>query len=195
MERIATALTGACASGTADDVRHILADPSTNPVADNWILDSLVSLGRAEIIKILLADGRMDPMFEGGSALYRAMRLYKNDCVYAFYADPRVDFANINISIVWAAERNELNMVERLLLDPRIDPSVAENGAIREAARNGNIAVVKRLLKDRRVDPSACDNFALSAASFKKYREIEVLLLADPRVMRLYAMHRAEEDD
>ena len=195
MERIATAFTGVCANGTADDVRGMLADPSTDPVADNWVLESLVALGRADIIQILLADGRMDPMFEGGSALRQAMSWYKHDCVRAFYADPRVDFAAIDISIVWAAERNEVNMVERLLLDPRIDPSVAENSAIREASRNGNIAVVKRLLADPRTDPTAHDNYALHTASFNNYRELEALLLTNPYVAALNAQHIAEIEE
>ncbi|KAJ3134163.1 hypothetical protein HDU90_005260 [Geranomyces variabilis] len=44
--------------------------------------------------------------------------------------------------------------LERLLADPRVDPSARNNAAIRRAASHGHLLVVDRLLQDPRVDPS-----------------------------------------
>ena len=44
-----------------------------------------------------------------------------------------------------------LEIVQFLLQDPRVDPSVYENIGIRSASRNGHQAVVQALLKDPRV--------------------------------------------
>jgi hypothetical protein len=48
-----------------------------------------------------------------------------------------------------------------LLKDPRIDPSVKKNYAIKYASKTGYKEVVEMLLKDNRVDPAANDNYAL----------------------------------
>lgn len=55
---------------------------------------------------------------------------------------------------VGASQNGRLDMVNRLLQDPRVDPSAQDNKAILEASRNGFIGVVNRLLQDSRVHPS-----------------------------------------
>jgi hypothetical protein len=67
-------------------------------------------------------------------------------------------------------------------LDPRVDPAVADNCAIRLAAENGHAAVVALLLGDPRVDPAARDNYAIRWAAAYGFAEVVALLLADPRV-------------
>ena len=49
-------------------------------------------------------------------------------------------------------------VVALLLTDPRVDPSIQDNYAIRAASCYGNHEVVALLLADSRVDPSAIDN-------------------------------------
>jgi hypothetical protein len=71
-----------------------------------------------------------------------------------------------------------------LLKDPRVDPSAADNYAIRMASRNGHFLVVQLLLKDPRVDPSADDNYAIRASSENGHASIARLLLSDSRVAK-----------
>ena len=68
------------------------------------------------------------------------------------------------------------------LQDPRVDPSVEDNVALRCASENGHKEIVKLLLKDPRVDPSAQDNSAIRYAEQKGYKEIVKLLEQAARV-------------
>src|SRR3972149_2665922 len=63
------------------------------------------------------------------------------------------------------AEKGDSEVVELLLVDPRVDPSANDNNAIRFASENGCDKVVKLLLTDPRVDPSADNNYAIRFAS------------------------------
>ena len=65
------------------------------------------------------------------------------------------------VAFIAAARWGHLASVERLLADPRVDPSADDNAAIRMASRFGHVAVVARLLADPRVDPSAAHNEAI----------------------------------
>jgi hypothetical protein len=56
-----------------------------------------------------------------------------------------------NFAIREASANGHLAVVERLLADPRVDPSADDNYAIREASSNGHLSVVERLLADPRV--------------------------------------------
>ena len=80
------------------------------------------------------------------------------------------------------AEKGDSEVVELLLVDPRVDPSVDNNYAIWMASQKGHDKVVELLLANSRVDPSDGDNFAIRLASqYGRYKVVE-LLLADPRV-------------
>ena len=50
-----------------------------------------------------------------------------------------------------ASKNGHLSVVERLLQDPRVDPSDDDNYAFCMAAENGHSSVVERLLMDPRV--------------------------------------------
>ena len=70
----------------------------------------------------------------------------------------------------------------RLLQDPRVDPSTCSNLPFRTASTNGNLDMVERLLQDPRVDPSAYNNDAIRVASEKGHLAVVNRLLQDPRV-------------
>ena len=75
-----------------------------------------------------------------------------------------------------------LEFVNLLLKDERVDPSADNNYAIKEASYWGYVEIVKLLLKDKRVDPSAEDNYAIRVASKEGHAEVVKLLLQDKRV-------------
>ena len=58
-----------------------------------------------------------------------------------------------------------MEIVELLLQDIRIDPSILNNQAIRFASENGHLSIVKLLLADSRVDPSDSNDQAIRLAS------------------------------
>jgi hypothetical protein len=173
-----------CMDGTVQEVQALLADPSVDPVADNWLLEVLphpTLRKRAKIIAVLLKDGRMDPMLNNGLALRNAMEWDRCACVLAFLADPRVDPAAIDIAIGWASNHCEEELIDRLLKDPRTDPSVMDNCAIKMAACFGKTDFVRRILADPRVDPSVNNNEPRGWALRSNYDEIVDLLERDPR--------------
>lgn len=91
--------------------------------------------------------------------------------------DPSI---NHNHAIIQSSEIGNVSIVDRLLLDPRVNPSGWR--PISYAAKNGHLAVVARLLRDPRVNPSAKFNAALSEAAENGHLEVVELLLQDSRV-------------
>ncbi len=63
--------------------------------------------------------------------------------------------ANHNQAICEASVEGHLDVVERLLQDPRVDPSANNNQAFCEASAEGHLDAVERLLQDPRVDQTA----------------------------------------
>lgn len=72
--------------------------------------------------------------------------------------------------------------VERLLNDPRVDPTECNNAAIREAARRGHADVVRALLCDGRADPMARYGETVRATIEEGHTRVARMLLDDPRV-------------
>lgn len=54
----------------------------------------------------------------------------------------------VNYPLVAAAQDRHVGVVDLLLADSRVDPSLDANVAIRVAAQHGHVAVVERLLAD-----------------------------------------------
>jgi Ankyrin repeats (3 copies) len=72
--------------------------------------------GNTDIVRLLLADPRVDPS------------------------------ADMNYAIRWASELGRTEVVRMLLDDPRVDPSNWKQWAIRKASRNGHKEIVRLLL-------------------------------------------------
>ena len=89
-------------------------------------------------------------------------------------------------SLAFACLHNQVNIVQLLLQDRRVDPSRAVgNGQylpVTVAAQRDNLGVVRLLLQDRRVDPSARDNEAICEASSEASSKSVKVLLEDSRV-------------
>lgn len=87
-----------------------------------------------------------------------------------------------NKAIQYACELKRYEIVDILLKDDRVDPTVRFNIPIRRAAQKGFTKIVERLLQHPLVDPSALDNLAIAEAAKGGHDEILDLLLSDPRV-------------
>jgi len=81
-----------------------------------------------------------------------------------------------------ASEAGHHLIVDHLLADPRLDPRVCHDDAIRLASAHGHHLVVKRLLADPRVDPAVLNNIAIRVASKNGCHLVVDRLLADSRV-------------
>ncbi|KAJ3070806.1 hypothetical protein HDU98_006195 [Podochytrium sp. JEL0797] len=88
-----------------------------------------------------------------------------------------------NYAVYCAAAAGAADVVDFLLLDPRVDPSADTQLAIQYAAEFGHLQVTRRLLQDPRVDPTLRDhNCPIRLAADNGHTEIVRLLLQDARV-------------
>ena len=139
--------------------------------------------GHVELVKLLMADSRVDPGIQNNYAIQYASENGHTEAVKLLLKDPRVDpEANCNHAIRLASRNGHAEVVKLLLEYSRLDPSVHNNYAIIYAAENGHTEVVKLLLKDPRVDPAADGQYAIRLAAYRGHIEVMKILLADPRV-------------
>ena len=113
---------------------------------DNVAIKMASINGHTEIVKLLLADPRVDP------------------------GDGK------NPAIKWVVFNGYTEIVELLLKDSRVNPADCKNFAIRMASKYGCVNIVKLLLKDSRVDPAADLNIIKQAALSGNKKMVKLLL-------------------
>lgn len=146
-----------------DALKAVLAVCKKSSIGDRLLCDACIK-GNADMVEIMLGDGRFDPS------------------------------SREQYPIQLAAKHNHLNIVKRLLLDERVDPSGDENLAICNAADNGHLDVLNCLLADPRVDPGDKQQKALRAAAGHGHEAIVMRLLQDSRVNLDYAIASSGAD-
>jgi len=77
---------------------------------------------------------------------------------------------------------HQVDMLKILLFNPKFDPSIDNNLAIKYACKCGHDKAVEILLTDPRVDPSVDNNYSIRKASKHGHIKVIKLLLADQRV-------------
>jgi len=116
--------------------------------------------------------------------LIKEAKVLDNHPVFVIYPvfvrNPRPGFVQEKFNK--AVKAGDVVVVHLLLRDPTIDPSTADNYAIRFASQNGHTDIVKMLLADPRVNPSADNNYAIRMASGNGQMGVVKVLLADSRV-------------
>jgi ankyrin repeat protein len=163
-------------------MKILLDDGRINPAIGNDQPIILASkLGFTKIVEILLEDKRVNPNAQNGNAIISAIDKRHIDVVRILMnknVDPTM-FNNRGYPVSIAAYKGYPEILKILLKDPRIDPTVDDNGLILVAAEDGNIEIVKLLLKDPRII-SATD--ALEGAIKYRHRDVIELLLQSPKV-------------
>jgi ankyrin repeat protein len=207
-----------------DRVRALIEAGVDVAARDSLALQIAAADGRLEIVRLFLADGRVDVKAFCGFPIIWAARGGHVDVVAdlcgtmselwifaaagfvlgglstieAMLKDGRVHRDAIEFVIVLASLFGNLEIVERLLQDERVDPSALNNYAIRSAAEYGHLAVVDGLLQDKRVDPSARNNAAIRSAAKNGHLAVVDRLLQDGRVdpsaLNNYAIRSAAEN-
>lgn len=129
-----------------------LRDEHTKLLADyGWFALIYASRhGYLEVVKLLLADKRVDP----SSQMNRAIRE--------------------------ASSNGHSEVVKLLLTDPRVDPAFKNNEAVRRAFENGHSEVVQVLLADHRVYPLELEELVCARETIVTYlfqRYCQLLLI------------------
>lgn len=91
--------------------------------------------------------------------------------------DPR-----LNPSITTSSIYGSIDVLNRLLNDPRVDPSYNNNTIISYVSNRGYVNLIDRLLEDPRVNPGAQNNRPIIEAIKKGHNNVIYRLLEDPRV-------------
>lgn len=139
-------------------IKTLLNDLRVDPSAFfNNVLLETVRQGDADIVKILLANPRLDITSE--FCQNRALEI--------------------------AARFGHTNIVKILLEDGRFDPLSYRNEPMCFAAKHGHIDIVKLLLDDGRADPRHSWHRVFMKARENNHKEIIDLIRADPRCANL----------
>jgi hypothetical protein len=110
------------------------------------------------------------------------------DLLMTFGLDPSLD---TDYCVRLAAQNGSYNLsftlghdlvVERLLVDPRVDPGAVQNAAITDASVNSHLRTVQILMQHPSVNPADCNNRAFTRACQVDFVEMLITLRSDPRV-------------
>lgn len=143
--------------------------------------------GCSEVIRLLLADERVDSTEDDSFSIRHAAITGNVGAMRALLEDGRADpEAKNNQAIRRASFRGDCEAVMLLLMDKRVDPSCKNNYCICTAAKNGHVRVMKLLLDDERVDPNARGGQPLILACEEGNLEVARLLCADIRVQHYH---------
>ena len=116
-----SALKTACYTGNLEIVKRLM-DAGYNPAGKAFLAACLGNNATSqELVRLLLADPRVDPTCE------------------------------MNTALSYACKEGRVDIIECLLDDARVDPSYPNNLPLCCAAREGHVAVLEKLMKDARV--------------------------------------------
>jgi len=171
-------------------IERLLQDDRVDPLKCYWTVIDLLRLRKTdelqrtrapEILDILLKDGRLNPAFNHNMMIQQAVSSGNVKTVDRLLQDPRVNPSSLML-LATAIGLNFTSMLERLLQDPRVDP-IAEN-SLKIAVELSRSECVKILLRDPRIDPSADENLVIIRALQMLSTPIEIteMLMADKRV-------------
>ncbi|ORY33222.1 hypothetical protein BCR33DRAFT_521034 [Rhizoclosmatium globosum] len=144
----------------------------------NRILTWSCHFGHLDAVKAVLTQpGLVIDKDSGSDAMKHAITCGHNHILTFLLSDRRLFYPSCLID---AAVGGCLGIVNALLEDNRVDPSLYENRAVRLACSYGNTAIVKRLLEDPRVDATAKNCSALLIPTRNQYWSVIDLLLKVP---------------
>ncbi len=161
---------------------------TTTKLINTLFLDAVQSKS-LDLVRYFLAQDNVDPSCRNNYAIYRAARNDDLAMVNLLLQDVRVNPQDTSGNIHGTASTpiraaccfGYSDVVERLLLDERVDPSQRHSRALRRAVFSNYTTIVKALLEHGKADPAAHGNEALRIACNNSNATMVLLLLADPR--------------
>lgn len=201
----------ACAHNRVEVVKLLL--PKVKPEDyDNAAIIEAANYNAVEVVRVLLADSRVNPGAKTSEALLRAAMNGHIEVVKALLESPEVNPLE-SCALTFAASNGYPEIVKILLRDPRvkgkynqaevldcafqsdngnvikvllkelrIDPREDLNDLLLLACESGKVNTLKVLLADPRTNPAVDGNFALRLAATNGHVDVVKVLLADPRV-------------
>ncbi|KAJ3140858.1 hypothetical protein HK100_008733 [Physocladia obscura] len=172
-------------------------DPSCR---DNRAIRWAVVEGHLDTVKLLLQDKRVDPAARKSSALVDACSLNHVNIAELLIHDGRCDpTVQSNYALVkFAKIAGRSDVLRKLLLDSRVDPSFSDQMFLKVAVQQGVVENVEVILQDSRVDPSSESNWCIRHACKHGKLDIVKLLLANdkanPRDLNNEALKSAVEN-
>jgi ankyrin repeat protein len=170
----------ACGNHHAEVVSLQLSIPVDYLMMDG--LELAATAAHCDVVAVLVQDPRVNPGLDKSFALEKYCHAGDTTRVTELLDDPELDGGLPGAILAAASGNGRTAIVQPLLTDSRVDPSVDEIVAIRLASARGHDSVVELLLADPRVDPAAKNNHAIQFASSNGHEGVVKLLLADPRV-------------
>ena len=160
--------------GNVDIVKLLLEDERSNPTLD-YIIEA-IKKEYIEILKLLLANGRVDPGETDNQAIFTACSLGYREVTIILLNDDRVDPSDTREDIFGylIVENHSISQPEKI--------RYGRNPKLRVSSEDERLAILEILLADARVDPSIDDGSALIYALDVKYFKIFNRLLADKRI-------------
>jgi len=165
-----------------------LLDRLTIDKIDQRIMTYCLNHNYADGILILLKYKKIDPHIVINNLLEWAINSDNLDLVKLLLSYSPQSTNHIDIvkkedhAFIAAIYKGNHEMIKLLLNDPRIDPSLHTNIAIRDACYYGRANIVKILLADSRVKPHKVNNYCIYVACLRNHTEVVKLLLQDERV-------------
>lgn len=132
--------------------------------------------GDMKIIKILLKYPKVvDPSARNDAILQEASILGDLELVESLLKDPRV---NPNMGLVEASKNGHIEIVKLLLNHPKINPNIKNNTAVTEALTNGRVDIAKLILshKNNNLTKSQKSHIAQLIDGMKEKKDILKLL-------------------
>lgn len=155
-----------------------------NKVNLNDLFMAATATRRLDIIEPLIQNQQIGPQLIN-QALIDVSDAGRVDIVDALLQDKRID-PNAVVDKTTALGRASMHewepIIERLLLDPRVNPSANENEAFELASINGRLNIVNRLLQNPKIDPTTHNNYSIKRASQLGHVGVVKRLLSDQRV-------------
>ncbi|MDF2577349.1 MAG: hypothetical protein K0S74_833 [Chlamydiales bacterium] len=178
------AIREAASNGHSKVVHMLLNDPRVNPsdYGNDAIINAWES-GYGKIFDQLLECDR----FDFSADRYKFLKeLLSEKISYEGFEmllkHPNFDLKAKIQAFIFAAEYGRTDIINFLIRDPKIDPSMQNHQALKFAFQNGHEDTVKVLLGDKRVNPSFSFNYAVECAANNGWFNILELLLKDKRV-------------
>ena len=174
----------AIGAGEINIVKRLLKDPRVIKITDyNVIFIIAVKSGYPEVVKLLLQHDKVDPGAHRDAAIIAACGTRH----MRHMSRKRITESGEVIRETKYVEdkkmqENQLEIVNLLLNDERVDPSNQSDKALIEAVQVRSWRIVKRLLQDDRVNPAARNNQAIYDSVNIEESLIFDILLNDPRV-------------
>jgi ankyrin repeat protein len=169
--------------GSQEAVKLLLSYPGMQPYAINYALKQAVRNNHPEVVRLLLADERVDPNYDDEIVMQTAASMSDLATVAALLTDKRVRVTKENvISSVSNKNRGVFALLLSKLRDRHLDDAIFMRRLFQAACEVGTIESVELLLDQPDVKVDAYESKAFIGAVDNRNYDVVELLLEDGRL-------------